>query len=478
MATTNGTRKILDLKRWEMCCPTPIPTTGGTLVSSSNHYRQHQLLVASNSQAWLYKPEEDGFVQVPSPALAGTFGPGATACASSVSTGATVAAQSLTATAGTTTSITTNQNFQRDIRGYSVRILAGPNAGQTFTIARNTIGANGVITIATTAGVAFDATTVYQLLTPRWYVLSGGTLAAGAFKVYDFATNTWQSLSITTLPVSLTVDSKLVATPSWLEVGAVQQGTGTASAGGASTLTNSAKAWTTNQWTNSQLRIISGTGAGQIRTIASNTATVLTVSVAWTTAPDATSVYEITGNDDFLYLFGNGAVAAYRYQISTNTWTLLTPTTARAGAPNLALSAHWVSASADPQWSAENAIMNGRYIYSFRGGSSAALDQYDIALNTWSVISYSPITETFTTGTKYTLVNDELFIQKDATGRWFKYKFVTNEMDPWGWMQYPNGTGVVGDTCFDVFYKDGTTYIRYVYMILNTSTVMLRQMII
>jgi hypothetical protein len=45
-------------------------------------------------------------------------------------------------------------------------------------------------------------------------------------------------------------------------------------------------------------------------------------------------------------------------------------------------------------------------------------------------------------------------------------------------MLYTQGTAVLGDTSFDVTYKDGTTEIVYVYMILNTSAVMLRQMVI
>jgi hypothetical protein len=36
----------------------------------------------------------------------------------------------------------------------------------------------------------------------------------------------------------------------------------------------------------------------------------------------------------------------------------------------------------------------------------------------------------------------------------------------------------VGDTAFDVTYHDGAVDITYVYMVLNTSAVMLRQMII
>ena len=51
-------------------------------------------------------------------------------------------------------------------------------------------------------------------------------------------------------------------------------------------------------------------------------------------------------------------------------------------------------------------------------------------------------------------------------------------MDGWGQMLMPNGAAVVGDTAFDVTYADGATEIHYVYMILNTSSVLLRQMVI
>jgi hypothetical protein len=68
---------------------------------------------------------------------------------------------------------------------------------------------------------------------------------------------------------------------------------GTATAGGNTTLTDSAQTWDTNEYANFVVFIVSGTGAGQKRTIASNTATALTVSTAWTVNPNTTSVYSI-----------------------------------------------------------------------------------------------------------------------------------------------------------------------------------------
>jgi hypothetical protein len=51
-------------------------------------------------------------------------------------------------------------------------------------------------------------------------------------------------------------------------------------------------------------------------------------------------------------------------------------------------------------------------------------------------------------------------------------------MDGWNVMTYTQGAAILGDTCFDYTYADGATEITWIYMILNTSTVLLRSMII
>jgi hypothetical protein len=480
MTTTNGNRKILDLKRWEFCTPAPAATSAGAFISSSRHYRQQQLYVASATVHYLYSPPEDAWVQIPSGALAGTFAVGA--CGT-----ATCVGPSGTATAGTTSTIATNLTLARDLRGYSIHITGGPNAGATLAISSNTVGTNGVITVPVQAS-AFTASTTYRLLTPRWYILNAitasGTTTANVFRFYDFALNTWTSAETGATdgiaPAAVIgTDSKLIATPSWIGTGYNQFATGTATAGGASTLTNSAKTWTTNQWANSQVRIVSGTGAGQIRTISGNSGTALTTSAPWTTAPDATSVYSIEGNDDVIYYMGSAAVTLFRYSISAGTWTTLSPTAARAAAPAVGMSGHWVWEATDAAWDNESAILNGRYIYSFRGGAGAVLDRYDIALNTWaSGLTYAPATEVFGAGSKYTYRKDYIYAQKDATGRWLRYNVVTGEQDGWSTMTYTQGAAIAGDTSFDVHYADGATEIDYVYMVLNTSTVMLRAQVV
>lgn len=474
MPVSNYNRKILDLKRWTMLpTPAPIATAAGSLVISSRLHQQRQMYVVNATTHYLYYPFEDGFVQIASGALAGTFGAGA--CGTSTAIG-----PSGTATAGGASSLTTNLTLARSLAGYQIELTGGPGAGDVRTIAYNTVGANGVITVTTPFSASPTASTTYRLITPRFFVLCPGTLAAGSFKFYDFALNTWSAnLSITGLPATWGTDAKLIATPSFGDNGAdINFATGTATSGTSTTLVNNAKTWTTNQWTNYQVHIVSGTGAGQVRTIASNTGTTLTVSAAWTTTPDSSSQYHIEGNDDFLYLMGNNAVTLYRYSISAGTWSTLSPGAARAAAPGAAMSGHWVFAVTEgTRWANESDIINGRRIYSFRAGGGAVLDYYDIALNTWvSGVSYAPGTETFTTGTKYVYAGDYLYMHKDATGRWFRYSFAQQSMVGFGTNVMPAGAAIAGDTAFDVVEPE--TGIRFLHMILNTSTIHMRCMVI
>jgi hypothetical protein len=62
------------------------------------------------------------------------------------------------------------------------------------------------------------------------------------------------------------------------------------------TLQDATKSWTVNQYAGATITLTGGTGAGQTRTVLSNTANTLTVSVAWATTPVAAStIYSLVG---------------------------------------------------------------------------------------------------------------------------------------------------------------------------------------
>lgn len=470
MTTTVNLKRILDRKQWEMVTFAPVANTTGSFIVSSSLFDQYQYFITSNTAAYLYSPQEDSWITLPSPGLAGTFGAGT--CGARHTHGPRAFP-----TAGTTTTITTNLNLQRVLKDYKIRILAGPNAGNEYTIKSNTLGANAVITITTTAGSAFTTASEFILLTGRVWVVNGGTVAAGSFKYYDVATNTWNNATQTGLPATIGTDGKLVATSG------VASGTfdsGTATSGSATTLVRSSATWFTNTWTNYQVRITAGTGAGQIRTISSNTATTLTVPT-WTTNPDATSQFSIEGNDDFLYFLGNNAVTMYRYSISGNSWTTLSPVAARAGAPAAGMSASWIAGVTDSSWNnltTATDFLNGQYIYSFRGGAGSVLDRYNISANTWeSAVVYAPATETFTTGTSYSYTDDYILISIGNTGRILKFDPVRSCMEPFSTLFYAQSTALLGDRFFDVVYDDGGTRLRFIYFMTHSQTTMFRTLV-
>lgn len=107
-------------------------------------------------------------------------------------------------------------------------------------------------------------------------------------------------------------DADVVALITWAEAEVdkitnttyiVAHASGTATAGAATSITDSGAAWTVDEWNADDnlvsgyaVWVYSGTGSGQCRTITDNTATVLTVSPAWATNPDNTSKYRIIKN--------------------------------------------------------------------------------------------------------------------------------------------------------------------------------------
>ena len=464
-------RKLLHQRKWEHCTPAPIANVTGETFVAVTDLGANILDVPINrvfaiggvSSIWEYLGSEDGWIQLPNSGLAGTFGAGV--CAEFHPYG-----PSGTATGGTTTTIVTNLTIPRDLRGFRVRITAGPAAGADVVIASNTIGANSVITVSAPFSTAITAASVYQLMTGRLFVFVPSATAP-VMSFYDPALNTWTGRAVTGLPASFTGNGQLLSTPGIAKAFA----TGTATAGAATTITNTPKTWTVNQWSNfAQVRITAGTGAGQARRIVSNTANTLTVAAAWTVTPDATSAYVIEGDDDSLYLIGNSAVPLYRFSLAGNTWTTVTAATARAAAPGAAMTADCVSDAGDAAWSDESNHLNGRYIYAFRGGGTNALDRFDLALGNWLALAYGNQNVTFTTGTCSVVDRNRIFIAKEATGRIFRFDVVRNVLQPLTTALYPQGAVTDGDKLFVLRYKDGATELPILHFRRHSGVELLR----
>jgi hypothetical protein len=171
----------------------------------------------------------------------------------------------------------------------------------------------------------------------------------------------------------------------------------------------------------------------------------------------------------------------YRYSISANTWTTLAPPTARAGAPSFGMGAVAIGKSGETAWANESVILDGRYIYSPRGGAVATIDRFDIAGGTsgagaWQALTYVG-TETFTSGSSYFAMGRFIFCRKDATNRFFKYSIRSNSLEPLTTDFYPDGTALLGQKIW-VKNLDTTNTIQWLYALANNGTVLRRVMLI
>lgn len=94
---------------------------------------------------------------------------------------------------------------------------------------------------------------------------------------------------------------------------------GKATSATSTTLTNTNKSavWVASNWIDASVKIIRGTGRGQVRTITANTTTQITVA-AWDTTPDTTSEYIIYATRTFIEIAGHGLTAVSGKPITIN----------------------------------------------------------------------------------------------------------------------------------------------------------------
>ena len=136
---------------------------------------------------------------------------------------------------------------------------------------------------ATTIGSSSLAMTANAHVGRRAEIVTG--LGQGEFRL--IISNTATTLTVT--PAWATVPDAT----SVFRVTTLNDQTADSASVSSTTIGNSALTMTTDEHINRVVEIISGTGTGQIRAITANDATTLTVDPAWTTDPDATSVFRV-----------------------------------------------------------------------------------------------------------------------------------------------------------------------------------------
>lgn len=483
MAEAQNNDRILHRKEWQTMTPADTATAAAAFVVNDNQNESRfALYVLSATVHYLYDHEEDAWIPIASGAFSPAITAGACGCYSDWS-------PTYTATGGSTTTITValnTHNINNYVVGKYVEFLSGTaaNLGQRRQITNvfTTGVAGSTITLTIAAAPASVANTdTFRVNSGSFFVFTSGVLAT-SFKRFDIATMSWGSaLSITGLAATFGTDGRMVTTGIY----DVTYDSGTASAGAATTLTDSSKSWATDQWISYQVRITGGTGIGQIRPITDSTGTVLTVA-AWTTQPDATSTYVIEGDENAIYLLGNNAVTLYKYSISGNTWSTVSPTAARGGAAVAGMTADFIGVTGNTRWADITDIKNGKYIYSFRGATSV-LDRLNLnggtsGAPTWEVVTYQPSLQTWATGvgTDWDSGTPYLYIAKEGTAaipqRIYKFDVVGNTIVPVASDWYLGGAALLGNKVWVRSLSD-TNLVKWLYVLQSTSTNLRRIML-
>ena len=282
-----------------------------------------------------------------------------------------------------------------------------------------------------------------------------------------------------------------------------QKGDGYATAGGATSLTDSTKAWLLNQWVGYTVRIIAGTGiANGEQAITASNATSITVA-SWASAtPDSTSKYIIKDT------FGNvtsapsttvvtdatknwvaGSLVGKRARImggvncglevpitanTATTWTTSTTMTISTTDMSYSILSSPVRASGiSLQWAYNpSKQQKGKYLIAPRG-NTPYFDIYDITRNTWDIQTlYTPQTEILVAGTMYAYDGaDRLYFTVGATGRVLYLDVSTGMIMGSSQTPYAHGVALVGNRMEIVKTIDGLVYL---YIMRHTGAEMWR----
>lgn len=516
MATSfEGIKKQLDVPSWQATPPIlsalHVAQTAGAGSSiagdrtASQYKNKHLWFLNSATTLFQYHTNGNGWVQLASPALAGTFGIGATQVfCPSLGPRGTIAAGATTTSVILSTALPaavgTNQLVNMRIR--IVNNIAG--GGQTVerTIIANTSGTTPTITVDSTFGFTPATNATYEFLTGRLFMMGAGTVAAGIWKFYDVATNSFSGNLLTTnLPAAIGTGSSIVSldekhTPI-TGVGGVAIngetggyfGTLTATAISGTTLTGQATGGDSsvlaNEYRNFQIRIVEDltnpTAVGQRRRITSHTAgasPVYTVPT-WTVTPSATAKYMIENNNDILFWTGT-TTNTHRYDPIANAWD----TTTYAVLP----AANTAGATAfHPFGLVLNSAKTQRHsqIYRFRGGVTGTLDVLDIAAGATGVWSAATpydnqgvVTFNTSSGSAYSVLENKAMISPvslaSTPNNMYFFDVDRQSLRPYAPVPQINGAVVDGDRMGVDTYIDGTDKKAFFYWIPSSGTYMLR----
>ncbi len=167
-----------------------------------------------------------------------------------------------------------------------------------------------------------DETSNFVILSGGIWNVSQGTASAPFFSLmyYDLLSDVWYQKSTQSgLKTAVFTAGSDLCMERMTEYGGTLF-TETAAGGGARYITATATL-TAMKYANFQIRIVGGTGVGQVRSISTNTTSRINITRDWDINPDNTSVYEIWRDVGKLWMIGGGDAGMLQYSQDTDQWT-------------------------------------------------------------------------------------------------------------------------------------------------------------
>jgi len=189
--------------------------------------------------------------------------------------------------------------YARSVQTNQVPVLATDASLERFT-ENSSIWYTGKASSGSTTSLT-DSTASWQ--TDQWagyytFIWTG----TGKAQLGAIANNTGTTLNFTN-----TLGTALDSTSRYSIIG-YDAGTLTSNNTTGRIVSDTTKNWEVNRWANYAIRIVAGTGDGQIRQIMSNGTNSLVVYDGWNIQPDTTSIYVIQAwTEDMLFTLGNNA---------------------------------------------------------------------------------------------------------------------------------------------------------------------------
>lgn len=513
MTTTLNFKDYIDLPAWRPEAPALANTSPGSSLAwdhrNDANGSPYLYYLRSATAFDAYDPTTGEWIALASPALAGSITAGATAIfhpsqgprgalAAGGDTGKVIFSAALPAAVGL------NQLANRgDGVGFRIRVIGSSPGGsgkiEERTIIANTGGLTPALWLDAPLSFTPAAGDTYEIRSGRVYLLSAGTLAAGMWKYYDIATNSFSVVLATTgLPATINSDSSAVALSEshvpydrspgegFINGGATYDGGKNciqATASGASSITGSGMLadLAADEYRNFQVRIvedtITPTAAGQRRRISTHTggATGTFTVAAWAVMPSASAKFVVENDDDKILLRSSASASVFNYNITANTWD--TTTWAAGAACNAGVVfEQGFGYTRDPGINARHS-----HLYCLRGGNTASIDVLDIAggaTGAWSNdIVYGKKAQLFTTGTSgaYDPATNNgrlLHLNINGTQRMARFDMRHRVLDADSYLRFPQGAALAGQKMANGLFIDGATKLNFKYHLTHTQAQM------